>query len=510
MAGHAVTALSERTKRNIQWITEYLRVPEGRLVGKPVELSPAQVSWMEMIYGSPTRMFICSIPRKNGKTSFSAMLVLLHLAGPEAVPNGQLFSAAQSRDQAALLFSLAAKMVRMSAELSRYVFAKETAKQLICPDLGTVYKALSADAATAMGLSPTLVIHDEAGQIRGPKSDLFDALETAGAAQTEPMSIIISTQAATDGDLLSMLIDDAMTGADPRVKCVLYSVHKDDDVFDLEVLKRAQPNWHLMNHAEVQSQMAAAKRMPSRESGFRNLVANQRVQAHSPFVTSEVWKRNGGAVEDYDGQPCYGGLDLSGTTDLTAFVVVWQGETGWQAVAKFWTPEASIVDRSKRDRAPYDLWAEQGLMIATPGMAVDYDFVAREIVEDCDRYDMVGIAFDRWRMDTLKKSFARLEVGEDFLEKLKPFGQGFASFAPALDSVEKLLLNSEVRHGMNPVLTAAAANSVVLMDSAGNRKLDKAKSTGRIDGMVALTMALSTAVSMAEEFGSIEQGFVSL
>ena len=227
--------LSDRAKRNADWIHLHLRVPEGRLVGKNVKLSPAQMQWMELIYGSQTRTFICSLPRKNGKTSFSAMLLLLHLVGPEAKPNGQLYSAAQSRDQAAILFALAAKMVRMSGELSQYVSIKESGKQLVCADLGTVYRALSADASTALGLSPSLVIHDELGAVRGPRSDLYEALETASAAQESPLSIIISTQAPGANDLLSTLIDDALSKADARTKCILYSVPMEDDPFDPDV-----------------------------------------------------------------------------------------------------------------------------------------------------------------------------------------------------------------------------------------------------------------------------------
>ena len=182
-------------------------------MGRPVKLTAHQREWLEAIYDSPTRMLILSMGRKNGKTAFSAFLLLLHLCGPEAKPNSQLFSAAQSRDQAAILFALAAKMVRMSPDLREYVVVRDTAKQLACPELGTLYRALSADASTAYGLSPVFVVHDELGQVKGPRSELYEALETAAAAQDEPLSIVISTQAPTDADLLSLLIDDALAGA---------------------------------------------------------------------------------------------------------------------------------------------------------------------------------------------------------------------------------------------------------------------------------------------------------
>ena len=279
---------SARALRNIAWIETHMRIPEGRLVGDPVKLSPAQCEWMEMIYGSPTRTFICSLPRKNGKTSWSAMLLLLHLAGPESVQAGQLFSAAQSRDQASILFALASKIVRMSPDLSEYVSIKESSKQLICAERGTVYRALSADASTALGLSPSFLVHDELGAVRGPRSDLYEALETASAAQSAPLSIIISTQAPGPNDLLSTLLDDALTKADPRTKCILYQVPDDADPYDPIEIAKAQPNWHLMNHEEVLKMASDAKRMPSRESSYLNLVCNRRVEARNPFVTQSV------------------------------------------------------------------------------------------------------------------------------------------------------------------------------------------------------------------------------
>ena len=198
-----------RAERNIAWVERYCRIPEGKNVGKPLKLAPFMVEDFKAIYDNPagTRRAIISRGRKNAKTTESALILLLHLCGPEARPNSQLFSAAQSRDQAAVLFALAAKMVRMSPELAGVVVIRDTAKQLACPELGTLYRALSADASTAYGLSPVLTVHDELGQVRGPKSDLYEALETATAAQEEPLSIIISTQAPTDADLLSVLID---------------------------------------------------------------------------------------------------------------------------------------------------------------------------------------------------------------------------------------------------------------------------------------------------------------
>jgi len=188
-----------RAERNIRWIEGYCRIPEGRDVGKPVRLREWQQGELRRIYDNPhgTRRAIMSFGRKNGKTALSAFILLLHLCGPEARANSQLYSAAQSREQAAILFSLAAKVVRMSPDLSEYVGIRDTAKQLYCQELGTLYRALSAEASTAYGLSPVLIVHDELGQVKGPRSELYEALETATGAQETPLSIVISTQAPT-------------------------------------------------------------------------------------------------------------------------------------------------------------------------------------------------------------------------------------------------------------------------------------------------------------------------
>lgn len=481
--------ISARAKRNIDWIHRHLRVPEGRLVGKPVKLSPAQREWVEMIYGSPTRTFICSLPRKNGKTSFSAMILLLHLVGPEAVPNGQLYSCAQSRDQASVLFSLAAKMVRMSADLSDYVHIRDTAKQLYCNELGTLYRALSADASTAMGLSPSLVIHDELGQVKGPRFDLYEALETASAAQANPLSIVISTQAATDGDLLSLLIDDAKSNADPRVKCVLYAVPMGADPFDRDVLAKAQPNWHLMNHEEVFRQADEAKRMPSREASFRNLVANQRIEATSPFVSRSVWADNSAPPRDDAGMRVWGGLDLSSVSDLTALVLV--SDSG-DVLPTFWLPEEGLLEKSRADRVPYDLWHEQGWLMTTPGRAIEYEFVAHYLKGVFDRYDVQALAFDRFNMKFLTPWLERAGFTQAQLAKFTEFGQGFVGMGGALRELEARLLSRGLKHGAHPVLEMCAFNAVAVTDPAGNRKFTKQKSSGRIDGMVALAMAVGT------------------
>lgn len=480
-----------RGERNCAWIERHCCIPEGKMVGQAVKLTKHQRKWIKRIYDSPTRVFILSMARKNAKTALSAFLVLLHLCGPEARPNSQLYSAAQSRDQAAILFELAAKVVRMSPDLSEYVNIRDTAKELLCGELGTFFKALSADAATKFGLSPTLVIHDELGQVVGPRSQLYEALETASAAQESPLSIIISTQAPTDADLLSLLIDDALTGADPRNKVELCTAPLDLDPFSEKAIRAANPHFDdFMNKDEVLRQAADAKRLPSREAAYRNLILNQRVEARSPFVSRAVWSENGAEPDDMRGMRVYGGLDLSSVNDLTGLVLV--SDDG-DVECTFWLPGDGLAEKSRNDRVPYDMWARDGYLETTPGRAIEYSFVAEYLRGVFDRYDVQCINFDRYNMRFLKPWLERAGFTPEEIERFKEFGQGFVSMSPALRELESRLLSKQLKHGMHPVLTMCAANAITVSDPAGGRKFTKSKATGRIDGMVALAMAVSAA-----------------
>jgi phage terminase large subunit-like protein len=482
-----------RGERNAAWIEEYCRVPEGKLVGQRVKLTPQQRDWLCQIYDSPTRTFILSMGRKNAKTATSAFILLLHLCGPEAVTNGQLFSAAMSREQAAILFALAAKIVRMSPDLSACVMIRDSGKQLFCPELGTLYRALSAESSTAYGFSPSLVVHDELGQVRGPRSELYEALETAAAAQERPLSIVISTQAPTDADLLSLLIDDAKSGKDPTKKVVLYAADELLDPFSEEAVRQANPHFDVfMNKTEVMRQAEEARRMPSREANYRNLILNQRIDIRNPFVSRSVWERNSAEPEplEFSERPVFVGLDLSARNDLTALVAVSKTEDGyWDVVCEFFAPALGVEDRAHRDRAPYDVWADQGYLTLTPGSSVDYGVIADRVVQLMSEWQIVSIPFDRWRIDVLKAELSRRDADVP----LEPFGQGFKDMSPALDFLEAELLNGRVRHGGNPILRWCVANAIALKDPSGNRKLDKSKSTGRIDGLVALAMAMGAA-----------------
>jgi phage terminase large subunit-like protein len=485
----------------IAFIETVCLVPEGKFVGQPLRLQDWQKDILRAIYDNPhgTRRAIISIGRKNAKSTLSACLLLAHLCGPPARtrPNSELYSAAQSRDQAAIIFSLTAKMIRLNPMLAQTVQIQETAKTLRCGELGTRYRALSAEATTAFGLSPSLIIHDELGRVRGPRSPLYEALETAVGAQEAPLSIVISTQAATDSDLLSILIDDALRGADPTTVVRLYTAPPELDPFSEEAIRAANPALDtFMNKREVLAMAADAARMPARANEYRNLVLNQRVETSTPFVDLAAWSACGGEPRDVTGLSVFGGLDLSESGDLTALVLAHcdPGDGVWHVRPIFWLPSDRLAEKAARDHAPYDLWAERGFLETTPGASVGYEFVAQRLKEIFEDYQVAKIAFDLWNWPHLRPWLLKAGFSEQMLDKtFVPFGQGYRSMSPAVRHLETLILERKLRHGGHPVLTMCMANATVERGDAGNRKLSKKRSTGRIDGAVALVMAIGAA-----------------
>lgn len=472
----------------IEWIERVCRIPKGPAVGERVQLLEFQREILHGTFDTPTRRAIVSMGRQNAKTTLAAYLLLLFLAGPRHQRNGLLVSSALTREQAAIVFTTAAQIVRLSPELSATVNIVEFTKTLRCPELGTTYRALSADAPAQLGLSPFFVCHDELGAVVGPYSKLYDVLESGSGVQTEPLSVIISTQARSDGDLLSRLIDDAQTGADPRTKLFLWTTDPDADPFIEDSWRASNPALGaFLNIDEVAAMAQTAQRMPSQESSFRNLILNQRVDAVAQFVSSSVWSDNGAEPEPLDGATVYGGLDLASVNDLTALVLVDADDGSTHTFA--WMPEEGLAEKSRVDKVEYVTWAHDGALLTTPGRAVNYDFVAEYLRGIFDRCNVIAIAFDRAYMRFLRPCLVRAGFSDAELERFVEHGQGFVGMAPAIRELETRLLEKKLKHGQHPILRMCAANAAVVSDDAGNRKFTKRRSTGRIDALVALAMA---------------------
>jgi phage terminase large subunit-like protein len=508
MATKKSIARMTRGEKVVAFIETYCCAPEGEHIGKPIKLNPFQRKFVLEIYDNPigTHTAILSIGRKNGKTALIACLLLAHLCGSEAVQNSQIVSGAQSKEQAAVVFELARKIVEMSPELNQVVRIQPSGKRLIGLRKNVLYRALSAEGKTAHGLSPILAILDEVGQVVGPTDKFVSAITSAQGAYANPLLIAISTQAPTDADLLSTWIDAQKNAPDPRVVCHVYAAPENCDIDDRKAWAAANPAMGVFRSInDIEKQCKQAIELPANEPDFRNLVLNQRVDASAPFVPGSVWKDNGADCGPIEGKKVYGGLDLSSVNDLTALVLV--TEDGG-VHSEFWLPAEGLVEKSRKDRVPYDLWGKQGHLNTTPGRAIEYEYVAEFLRGVFDRCEVQFLGFDRYNMMHLRPWLVKAGFSEQELEKFVSFGQGTASMTPALRELEVKLLSRQLRHGNHPILEMCAKNATVVGDS-GARKFDKRKQTRRIDGMVALAMAVGVIPNQAES-NAITQGFVEI
>ncbi len=522
-------AYRERSKEFFEFIEE-LKIPSGVGQGEPFRLRPWQKRFIDKVYGPETKkgkrvvsQAILSVARKNGKTSLIAALVLAHLCGPGQEYNGEIYSAANEREQAGIVFRIVCQIIRMDSELEAMLRIIESTKTIVNYENGTVYRAISAEAGTKHGLNPSVVIYDELGQAKN--RDLYDALDTAMGAREEPLFFIISTQNPDPQHILSQLIDDGLSKKDPSIVADVYAVPDDEEnIFNQKVWKKANPalgDFRLLR--DFKKHADRAKRMPSFESTFRNLYLNQRIDAETPLISRVEWvgcKDEQTKIEP--GERIYLGLDLSATTDLCALVGV-SADNGDRVAGWFWKPGDLIDEHERRDRAPYRLWANQGLIDAPPGRAIDYGYVAATLAQINADFEILGLAYDRWRVEILFKELTAIGV-DCFVDgkeqerpgalRLVPWGQGFKDISPAIDALEMAVINGELKHNGNPVLTWNMANAIAVTDPAGNRKLDKSKSRFRIDGAVALTMGMGLKArlteSVEEESYTLKHGVVVL
>ncbi|WP_280107463.1 terminase TerL endonuclease subunit [Sinorhizobium fredii] len=322
--------------------------------------------------------------------------------------------------------------------------------------------------------------------------------------------MIISTQAPADDHILSELIDYGLkirAGEidDDTFTVHLYAADPGCDLLDERQWKKANPA--LGDYRDIDEFRAAMKRatkVGSLEARLRNLYLNQRVQAKAPFLSPDVWRRNNRPVlEDllYDGRPVYGGLDLSYRTDLSALVMaVEDDQRNVHLIPRVWTPGDTLDERGLRDRAPYRVWANRGFLVPVPGEVLDYDFLAADVGELSASISFTTVNYDQWRIDVLKQSFNRLGVAVP----LQAFGQGYKSMSPAIEIFEELAVKGKLFHGGHPVMRWCVSNAVIEMDAAGNRKLTKSKSFGRIDVAVAAVMAVAACRLQTENEVDVE------
>lgn len=446
------------------------------------------------------RRAILSIARKNGKTALIAALVLTHLIGPEAIQNGEIYSAANDREQAAQVYKVASQIVRADPELSEILRCVDSTKTIACYSNGSFYRAMSSESGTKHGLNPTFVVFDELAQAKN--RELYDVLDTSFGARADPLFVVISTQSNDPEHILSKLIDDGLNAGDPRIVCHLYAADEGCELDDQKQWKKANPALGDFRSLEdLRALVAKAIRSPAEEPKTRNLYLNQRIAPIASLISRKEWMACAGPADFVEKEEVYLALDMSAVVDLTALVMGSAGEKT-KVRAFVWKPEDLLKDHSDRDFGSgnnrYGEWHKNGHLLVSPGRSIDPAVVARKVIELWQTYAVLGLAYDRWRIADLLREFDRLgfeaweDKGGDSKRgsglRLIPWGQGFKDMAPAIDALELDVVNRHLEQPSNPVLTWAMANAVATMDPAGNRKLDKDKARFRIDPAVALTM----------------------
>lgn len=460
---------------------------DGRII--PIRFIPEQESFFYSIFDNPhgTRQAIFSIARRNGKSFLVSCILLCFLVGPEAKLNAKLASGAMSRDQASIIFQQAREIISVSPKIEPLVTIVPSSKILRGTPLGTEYRSLSSEGKTNLGYSFALCLLDEVGQIDSPTSEFVSALVSSQGSHKEPLMIFLSTQAPTDAALLSRLIDDAESSQSEHIVCHVHAAPENCDLLDKKAWRMSNPGLGIFrDEKDLEEQLKQAMRLPALEGQARNLLLNMRVNMESPFVSKSIWEQNGAIANSLKGKKVYGGLDLSSVSDLTALVLI--SEDG-DVECKFWLPKEGIRDKSKTDRVPYDVWEKQGFISTTPGRSIEYEYIAYELKRIFEEYDVEQICFDRYNMKFLVPWLEKAGLRKEQIEKFKDTGQGFVTMTGCIRSLESALLQGQLKHSMNPVLTMCAGNARIEMDAAGNKKFTKKKSTGRIDGLVALAMA---------------------
>lgn len=478
-----------------------LPVTAGFLAGGKLVLRPWQREIINRIYGvngngrRTVRTALITLPRKSGKTTLAAALALCHLLGPEAEQRGQVLSAASDREQAAIIFREMEAMILHIPEFSARCHIETFHRRITDTISGSVYEACTADSRKAHGRSPSFSVYDELAQAKD--RELYDNLTTGTGARKEPLMVVISTQSADPNHIMSELVDyalkiqDGTLPPDPAFYGCIYSAPDDADPW-------AESTWYACNPAlndfrsleEMQIFAEQAKKIPAKESVFRNLYLNQRVDAAAKWIGSEDFQGCIGEIPDLSGRECYGGLDLSSTQDLSALSLCFTPTNGepFYTLHYAWCPKDAIKTRSKADRVPYDLWNRQGYIEATPGRIVDYSFILNRIDAIKKQYNLRGLLFDRWGSTKILKDLEDLDI------PILEFGQGYKSMSPPSKELEKLVLEKKILFPNNPCLSWCFSNVIVEIDAAGNIKPSKKKSKEKIDMVVSTVMALDGAL----------------
>lgn len=482
----------------------FLKHSKGEWAGQSFQLQPWQqfITWC--LFGWKRadglrrfRTAYIEVARKNGKTTWLSGIGL-YLLVADGESGAEIYSAATVRDQAKLSWGEATRMVRRSPALSQMVQIWKGSSTMTVEETSSKFAPLGADADTMDGLNVHGALIDELHAHR--TRAVVDVLDTATSARRQPLIVEITTAGNDQNSICYEHHDYSRKVLDGSIEddawfAFIASIDDDDDWADPRNWAKANPNLGIsVKNDDLLRKCERAKRLPAAQNAFRRLHLCQWTQQSDRWIDLSLWDENAGQVDEKSlgGRVCYGGLDLSSVSDLTAWVMVFPHEDDREAVdvlARFWVPESKLLDDGNKYQAQYRAWVDQGLLMITPGDAIDYGFVRKQILADAQRFKLVSLNVDRL--------FQGYQLSQELMDEgLQVFGmgQGFLSMAGPMREFERRLLAKKIHHGGNAVLRWMADCIAVKQDPAGNFKPDKASSQGRIDGIVALVMALDRAM----------------
>ena len=483
---------------------EQLKHTKGEWYDKPFKLLPWQEKIVRDVFGTLKedgyRQFTtcyCEVPKKNGKSELAAAIALL-LCCADGEERAEVYGCAADRGQAGIVFDVAADMVRMNPALKKRVKILTATKRIVYTPTNSFYQVLSAEAYSKHGFNISGVVFDELHT--QPNRKLFDVMtQGSGDARRQPLYFFITT-AGNDVNTICyeqhQKAKDILEGRkiDPTFYPVIYGADEADDWTSEKTWRKANPSLgDTIGMDKVRAACESAKQNPAEENAFRQLRLNQWVKQAVRWMPMEKWDRCAFAVDEESlrGRVCYGGLDLASTTDITAFVLVFPPEDEddkYVVLPYFWIPEENIQQRVVRDHVPYDVWEKQGFLQTTEGNVVHYAYIEKFIEQLGEKYNIREIAFDRWGAVQMVQNLEGLGF------TVVPFGQGFKDMSPPTKELMKLTLEQKIAHGGHPILRWMMDNVCAKTDPADNIKMDKARSTEKIDGAVATVMALDRAI----------------
>ena len=514
----------EKKARRVIRFIEYLKHTKGEFHGKPFRLLPWQEKIIRDVFGTVrdeepsmrqyNQVYI-EIGKKNGKSELGAALALNMLVNDNEW-KAEVYSCASDRQQAAIVFDVAVDMVRQNPTLSKLIKIIPSTKRMVYQPTGSIYQVLSSEVATKHGLNVSACIFDELHT--QPTRALYDVMtQGSGDARKQPLWFFLTT-AGTDHNSVCWEVHqkalDILEGRkrDPRFYPVVYGLPDDADWQD-------EQNWYKCNPSlgytitidKVRDAYRKALETPADENMFRQLRLNQWVKQSIRWMPMDKWDECGAPVipSEMEGRVCYAGLDLSSTSDLTTLVLVFppsDESEPYVVLPFFWLPEETLPLRVRRDHVMYDVWEKQGFLQTTEGNVVHYGFIEKFICELGENYNIREIAYDRWNATQMVQNL------EDDGFTMIPFGQGFRDMSPPTKELMRLVLEHRLAHSGHPVLRWNMDNAFVRTDPAGNLKIDKQKSTEKVDGAVALVMALDRAMKNQNGSDSVynERGLLLL